>query len=64
MVRLNLEIKSKGRPSKKTKCNKFFKVYCTEKEFVEFQEYCNNLGIPVSTWFGEKMRKILKDGEG
>jgi len=62
LIRLNLGLDSKGRPSKDPdeKYTKFFKVYCSEDEYIEFTDYCNRSGIPVSRWFGEKMRRTLR----
>ncbi|MFZ5988383.1 MAG: hypothetical protein ACOYWZ_14830 [Bacillota bacterium] len=62
MLRLNLDLESKGRPSKDPdeKYVKFFKVYCSEEEYTDFTNYCKGIGIPVSRWFGEKMRRTLR----
>lgn len=63
MIKLNLKVApAKGRPFKNPdeKSKKSFKVYCTKKEYLEFQEYCNSIGMPVSKWFGDKMRTTLR----
>ena len=61
-MKLNLNLENRGRPYKdqKEKHVKFFKVYCSDEEYEAFRDYCNKHDIPVSRWFGDKMRRILR----
>lgn len=62
MIKLNLDLESRGRPFKeqKEKHVKFFKVYCSDEEYKAFKDYCNKVDVPVSRWFGDKMRRMLR----
>ena len=62
MIKLNLDLESGGRPFKepKEKHVKFFKVYCSDEEYEAFRDYCEEIGVPISRWFGDKMRRILR----